>query len=165
MTFVNVQSLVTHLAATQHVLSELRRGWPENSLYQERTRAEWFSHSKYSEHLAFCSTYRGLWGLVIVRLSWLSAGHWRLKPEVSWVWLPVTAGLFTFLYFHLITSKFIYFQPEARCSEHLEWENYSAWVLSWRREFSGPPLMEFWWHVLSGCQVCDQGIQYHLCDI
>jgi len=26
MTFVNVQSLVTHLAATQHVLSELRRG-------------------------------------------------------------------------------------------------------------------------------------------
>ena len=25
-------------------------------------------------------------------------------------------------------------------------------------------LMEFWRHVLSGCQVCDWGIQYHLCS-
>ena len=45
---------------------------------------------------------------------WLSgccgsvAEHWRLKPEVSWVRLPATAGFFTFLYFRLITSKFIY---------------------------------------------------------
>ena len=43
---------------------------------------------------------------------WLSgccgsvAEHWWLKLEVSWVRLPVAAGLFTFLYFHLITSKF-----------------------------------------------------------
>ena len=44
---------------------------------------------------------------------------WRLKPELSWVQLPVAAGLFTFLYFCLITSKFLYFQHEARCSEHL----------------------------------------------
>ena len=57
---------------------------------------------------------------------WLSgccgsvAEHWRLKPEVSWVRLPATAGFFTFLYFRLITSKFIYFQREARCSEHWE---------------------------------------------
>ena len=28
------------------------------------------------------------------------------------------AGLFTFLYFHLITFTLIYFQLEARCSEH-----------------------------------------------
>ena len=83
----------------------------------------------------------------------------------SWlVRLPVAAGLFTFLYFHLKTSKFIYFQREARCSEHLEWENHSAWVLSWWREFSGRPLTEFWRHILSGCQVCDWGIQYHLCS-
>ena len=40
---------------------------------------------------------------------WLSgccgsvAEHWWLKPEVSWVRLPVAAGFFTFLYFHLIT--------------------------------------------------------------
>ena len=101
---------------------------------------------------------------------WLSgccrsvAEHWRLKPEVSWVQLPVTAGFFTFLYFRLITSKFIYFQREARCSEHLEWVNHSAWVLSWWREFSGRPLMEFWWHILGGCQVCDWGIQCHLCS-
>ena len=34
------------------------------------------------------------------------AEHWRLKPEVPWVQLPMTASLFTFLYFRLITSKF-----------------------------------------------------------
>ena len=45
---------------------------------------------------------------------WLSgrrgsvAEYWQLMPEVSWVRLPATAGLFTFLYFRLITSKFLY---------------------------------------------------------
>ena len=56
---------------------------------------------------------------------WLSGSvgkHWQLKPEVSWVRLPATASLFTFLYFRLMTSKFIYFQHEGRCSEHLEWK-------------------------------------------
>ena len=67
---VVLNASVAHLAATQYVPSE-------NSLHQERTHAEWFT-------------------------------HWRLKPEVSWVRLPVTAGFFTFLYFRLITSKFIY---------------------------------------------------------
>ena len=33
-------------------------------------------------------------------------GHLWLEPPVSWVRLPVTPGLFTFLYFRLITSKF-----------------------------------------------------------
>ena len=63
-------------------------------------------------------------------ILWLSgccgsvAEHWQLKPEVSWVRLPATAGFFTFLYFRLITSKFIYFQREARCSElHLHVHN------------------------------------------
>ena len=37
-----------------------------------------------------------------------SAEHWRLKPEASWVRLPVTDGFFPFLYFCLIKSKFIY---------------------------------------------------------
>ena len=69
-----------------------------------------------------CSTYRGLWGLVVVQLWGSVAEHCRLKPEVSWVRLPATAGFFTFLYFCLITSKFNYFQRETRCSEHLEWE-------------------------------------------
>ena len=32
----------------------------------------------------------------------------------------MTGDLFTFLYFHLITSKFIYFQHEARCSEYCD---------------------------------------------
>ena len=44
----------------------------------------------------------------------------RVKPEMSWVQLLVAAGLFTFLYFRLITFKFIHFQLEGRCSEHLE---------------------------------------------
>ena len=57
---------------------------------------------------------------------WLSgccnsvAECWQLKPEVSWVRLLVTTDFFTFLYFRLITSEFIYFQREARCSWHLE---------------------------------------------
>ena len=38
------------------------------------------------------------------------AEHWRLKPKVSWVRLLVTAGLFPFLYFCLITTKFIYLE-------------------------------------------------------
>ena len=38
----------------------------------------------------------------------LVAEHWWLKPGVAWVRLLVTAGLFTFFYLHLITSKFIY---------------------------------------------------------
>ena len=36
------------------------------------------------------------------------AEHWRLKPEVSWVWLSAAASLFTFLHFRLIASKFIH---------------------------------------------------------
>ena len=35
---------------------------------------------------------------------------------------------------------------------------------TWRREFSCPLLTEFWWHILSGCQVCSWAIQYHLCS-
>ena len=37
----------------------------------------------------------------------------RLKPEVSWVWFlltHVTAGLSSFLYFHLVRSKFLYWK-------------------------------------------------------
>ena len=47
--------------------------------------------------------------------SWWSSGchgsvaeYWQLKPGMSWVWLLATASLFTFLYFCLIASKFIY---------------------------------------------------------
>ena len=34
--------------------------------------------------------------------------YWRLKQEVSWVRLLVTAGLFTFLDFRTTASKFLY---------------------------------------------------------
>ena len=99
---------------------------------------------------------------------WLSsccdsgAEHWQLKPEVSWVWLLATAGFFTFLYFCLITSKFIYFQHKARCSEHLEWVNHALSMGSFLME---RPITEFWWHIwVHGYQVCGWGIQYHLCS-
>ena len=123
------------------------RDSPENSLHQERNYAEWFTHSKCSEHLASRWSYEAkieesekVWlrpsvteafsttcavHIEDVESWWLSgycgsvAEHCRLKPEVFWVRLPATAGFFTFLYFRLITSKLIYFQREARCSEHV----------------------------------------------
>ena len=64
-----------------------------------------------------CSTYRGLWGLVVVRVSWLSG---RALPAQAKGVLSSTPGgcrpFSTFLYFCLITSKFINFQHKARCS-------------------------------------------------
>ena len=56
----------------------------------------------------------------VVFSLWENHSAW-LKPEVSWrVQLPATASFFPFFYFCLITSKFIYFQCEAWCSQHLE---------------------------------------------
>ena len=52
-------------------------------------------------------------------------GVWGLV--VSWVWLPVAAGLFTFLYFHLITSKFA------------AWDKMSSLANTWL--FSGTSLI------------------------
>ena len=88
-------------------------------------------------------------------------GHLWLEPPVL-CHSATTAGqppTLTILYIYCI-----YFQHEARCFEHLEWENHSAWVLFWWREFSSQPLMEFRWHILSGYWVCDWGIQHHLCS-
>ena len=65
-------------------------------------------------------------GGCLVVVAHAVAEHWWLKPEVPWVRLPATAGLFTFLYFCLITSKFNLFQLEARCSQHLAWMMYST---------------------------------------
>ena len=46
-------------------------------------------------------TYRGLWGLVVVRLLWLSS-----RAQVAQDKCPgLAAGHFTFLNFHLITSN------------------------------------------------------------
>ena len=65
----------------------------------------------------------------------LVAEYWRLKPRVSWVRLLATAGLFTFLYFHLITSKFLYFPAcrkmlwAAGFSNQLDLNNFDTQVL------------------------------------
>ena len=110
-------TLGTHLA----VPSELRQdrdNFPVNPPSRVLTaHAEWLSgvqlrHSVCAVHIEVCEG----WWLSGCRGS--MAKHWRLKPELSWVWLPVTAGLFPFLYFLLITSKFFLFQHEAKCSEH-----------------------------------------------
>ena len=44
-------------------------------------------------------------------------------PGFDFLWLP---AFFTFLYFRLITSKFLNFQLEARCSEYLETQSVVA---------------------------------------
>ena len=68
----------------------LVRSWPENSIHQKRTHAEWFSHSKCSEHLVSCWKWRNLdcesWWLFGYCDS--MAENWQLKPEESWVRLP-----------------------------------------------------------------------------
>ena len=70
-----------------------------------------------------CSTYRGCggwwWPVVVAGCRGSVVEHWRLQPVVSWVRLSAAAGTFTFLYFRLITSKFLYFQCEPRCSEQV----------------------------------------------
>ena len=60
-----------------------------------------------------CSTYSGLWGggeaggCRVVVAQWQSTG---CTSQVSWIQFPATAGLFAFLYFRLITSKYsLYF--------------------------------------------------------
>ena len=53
--------------------------------------------------------------------------------EASVAHLAATASLFILLNFRLITSKFIYFQHEARCSEHCcmhVWQSKCQWEYS-----------------------------------
>ena len=80
---VVLNASVAQLAAIQYVPSELRC-----AVHIEDCQGWWLSDCRGS-----------------------MAEHWRLKPEVSWVRLPATAGLFTFLYFRLITSDFFIIQP------------------------------------------------------
>ena len=109
-----------------------------------------------------------LWGKN--REKWKGRQLLGVKPRTPLAWatsaLPLThnSQIATNLYFCLITSKFIYFQHEARCSEHLDCENYSAWVFLLMEKISSQTLAEFWWHILTNYQVCNCGIQYHLCS-
>ena len=67
----------------------------------------------------------------------LVAEHWRLKPELSWVRLGMTAG---FLYFHLITSKFAYLLvcKLLTCTTTPSWTRCRGW----RRRLSLPSSYE-----------------------
>ena len=68
------------------------------------------------------------------REKWEGRQSLGVKSRTLLAWaasaVPLThnSRMTTNLYFCLITSNFIHFQYEARCSEHLEWENHSAWV-------------------------------------
>ena len=59
-----------------------------------------------------------LWGLLVVQLSWLSGR--ALVAQASGVLGPTPGGYwpFSLLYFRFVTTKFIYFQFEARSCEH-----------------------------------------------
>ena len=58
-------------------------------------------------------------------------GKGRQQPGVEPRTPQLAVGLFIFLYFHLITSKFLYFQHEARCSEHVAFECVVATDCMW----------------------------------
>ena len=80
-------------------------------------------------------------------------GHLWLEPPVFCHW-ATTVGrppTLTILYMFCIYSFISSMRQDALSI--LEWENHSAWVLSWSMErISGQLLTDFWWHMLSGCQ-------------
>ena len=81
--------------------------------------ASYTPHSKCSEHLAYigmrlrhnttCAVHiEDCGGMVVVRLSWLNGKALAAQAKFKVVWLPAAVtGLFTLLYFGLITSKFL----------------------------------------------------------
>ena len=76
-------------------------------LVREHTKAAGYQVCDWSIKYHLCSACRGLWGLVVVRLSWLSGRALAAQakcPGFDSRWL---LAFFTFLYFRLISSKFI----------------------------------------------------------
>ena len=90
-------------------------------------------------------------GCPAVVAQWQSTGGSSQRspgfPEVSWVRPQVTAGFFIFLYFHPITSKFLYFQHEARCSQqNCKCFNFGFFVSAKKKTLSNPsnvPIVQF----------------------
>ena len=66
-----------------------------------------------------CSTCRGLWELVVIRLLWLSGRALAAQARGVLGSTPSDCRPFHFPLVRLITSKSIYFQCEARWSEHV----------------------------------------------
>ena len=62
----------------------------------------------FSKCILMICTHRGLWGLVVIWLLWLSGRALAAQTRGVLGSTPGSCRLFTFLYFHLITSKFIY---------------------------------------------------------
>ena len=107
------------------------RGWLENSFHQDRTHAEWFFplvNPQWSSDgtywvAARCVT-EAFSATCAVHIEdcggWCLSGwcgsvteDWRLKPEVSCMGsTPGNHWPLTFLYFRLITTKFLYLQHD-----------------------------------------------------
>ena len=130
--------------------------------FSGQTLAEFWRHILSGSQVCYCgiqyqlcSIYRRLWGLVVIQ-QWQNTGRSSQGcPGFNSQWLP---AFFTFLYFcfiHLFPGKmlwtFIVRKPLSMGSFLME-------------KIFCQTLTEFWWHILSGCQVCDWGIQYHLCS-
>ena len=80
----------------------------------------------FQSHL--CSTYRGLWGAggcPVVVAQWQSTG---CTSQVSWVRFPAAAGLFTFLYLRLITSKFLFMLSQSLVGRAVYPSSGSSWL-------------------------------------
>ena len=74
----------------------------------------------FSTHVQYTWRIVRVSGCLAVIAQWQSTGGSSQRyPGFGSRWL---LAFFTFLYFHLRTFKFLYFQREARCSEHFEWE-------------------------------------------
>ena len=78
------------LVYVHHMMSASECSWsniyPQNFNKGMQTLVVLTAHTECDWGIQYhlCSIYGGLWGLVVVRLLWLSGEHWRLKPEVSW---------------------------------------------------------------------------------
>ena len=107
------------------------------------------------------------WRIVILVYTAQSPG---VKPKTPLVWaaraLPRAhnSRMTTNLYFHFITSKFIFFPAWSKMLWKFRVKIPLSMCISWWRKIFSQPPTKFWRHILSGCQVCNWGIQYHLCS-
>ena len=113
--------LRTPLAATQYVPLELHKKSTGKFSPSGKNPCWVVSHSKCSEHEAFgsyhlCSTYRGMWGLVVVWLSWLIGRVLAAQPRGVLIFCSKKSAPSPMLYLACLIS---------RACQHLWWSLYS----------------------------------------
>ena len=105
-----------------------------------------------------------LWGLVVVRLSWLS-GRALVAPARG-VLGPTPGGYwpFSLLYFCFVTTKFVYFQCEARSCEHTVDGSFVHVSVVCMFEYKMNPTLN-WWSNLSYTGECCFSLETDLLDV